>query len=198
MELGVQDRVVVVVANDDVDQAACATVLRGEGCGVVTAAEITDASATVERALADHGRVDGVVVYLAETRARILDGAGLDELAAGWTAVEAVAAAFRVAIPSMSERGWGRLVSVTTSALKWLDDDVDEPGVVTGLGVLGMHKAIVADVARLGIATNAVLRGRAAAPDEVASTVAFLLSDLAGYLQGVSISLDGASSPVVF
>lgn len=40
--------------------------------------------------------------------------------------------------------------------------------------------------------------GRLADPEEIASAVLFLASDKASYLTGVSISMDGAASPVVF
>ena len=56
----------------------------------------------------------------------------------------------------------------------------------------------MADVARLGIAVNSVLRDRDCDAGEVAATVAFLLSEGAGYLQGVTISLDGLKSPSMF
>ena len=45
---------------------------------------------------------------------------------------------------------------------------------------------------------NAVLRDSATDPAAVAETVTFLLSDPAGYLQGVTIGLDGARSPSMF
>jgi NAD(P)-dependent dehydrogenase (short-subunit alcohol dehydrogenase family) len=90
------------------------------------------------------------------------------------------------------------LVSVVTGAVKWLSDDSDERAAVAGLAVLGLHKAVVADVARFGVTTNAVLRDASSDPREVADTVAFLLSEPAAYLQGVTIGLDGAHSTSVF
>jgi NAD(P)-dependent dehydrogenase (short-subunit alcohol dehydrogenase family) len=115
-----------------------------------------------------------------------------------WSSVEAIVEAFRAALPDMTERHWGRLVTVTTSAVKWLSDDSDELGALAGFGILGMHKAAVADVARSGVTVNAVLRERHTSPDDVADLVAFLVSDRAGYLEGVAVSLDGAASPAVF
>jgi NAD(P)-dependent dehydrogenase (short-subunit alcohol dehydrogenase family) len=85
-----------------------------------------------------------------------------------------------------------------TGSVKWLADDADERGAVAGLAVLGLHKAVVADAARFGVATNAVLRAAASDPREVADTVTFLLSEPAAYLQGVTIGLDGATSTSVF
>jgi NAD(P)-dependent dehydrogenase (short-subunit alcohol dehydrogenase family) len=98
----------------------------------------------------------------------------------------------------MCQAGFGRLVAVVPGAVKWLDDGTDELGVLAGLGVLGLNKSAVADLARFGVTTNAVLRGEASDPGDVAAAVAFLLSGPAGYLQGVALSLDGATSPAVF
>lgn len=46
--------------------------------------------------------------------------------------------------------------------------------------------------------TARIPMGRFAKPEEVADTVLYLASDRAAYVTGVSVSMDGASSPVVF
>jgi NAD(P)-dependent dehydrogenase (short-subunit alcohol dehydrogenase family) len=194
MELGLQNRVFVVVAPDPVDRDACGDALAAEGAQVVQVDRL-DAADEVVRS---QSRLDGVVVYLPITGGSELlsiDAAGLLE---AWTPVEAVAAAFRSALPLMTDRGWGRLVSVVSGAVKWLSEDSDERAAVAGLAVLGLHKAVVADVARFGITTNAVLRDASSDPREVADTVTFLLSEPAAYLQGVTVGLDGAHSTSVF
>lgn len=198
MDLGLRDRVVVVAGGDGADRQACVALLTAEGAVVVESDTLAGGGDAVARALAEHGRVEGVAAYLPNIAGRNVIDAEIEALYESWSAVEAVAAAFRAAVPSMIDTGWGRLVSVTTGAVKWLDDDIDELGVMAGLGVLGMHKAAVADIAQFGIATNAVLRGADSTSDEIAATVAFLLSDDAEYLQGVTISLDGAISPAVY
>ena len=58
--------------------------------------------------------------------------------------------------------------------------------------------AAVADVASSGICANAILRTTQSSPSEVADAVAFLLSDGAGYLHGVTLSFDGAQSASMF
>jgi NAD(P)-dependent dehydrogenase (short-subunit alcohol dehydrogenase family) len=196
VDLGLHDRVVVIAGDDATDREAAA--LRAEGAQPVLVEALVDAASTVERVVQERGRIDGVVMYLPGGGNRTLLGAHLADLYASWQAVEAVAATFRAAVPAMTGRGFGRLLSVTTGSVKWLSEDTDELATLAGLGVLGLHKSAVADVARSGIAVNAVLRGDGADRQEVAQTVAFLLSEPAGYLHGVTISLDGARSPAVF
>lgn len=198
MDLGLQDRVVVLAGPDAPDRTAGAEALSAEGCRVSTVADFGDAAAEVQRAVRDHGRVDAVVVYLPLRPDQPAVAATIEDLYATWSWVEQIAAAFRAAVPGMAERGWGRLVTVITGDVKALGEHADEVGALAGLGLLGMHKAAVADVARFGISANAVLRDAASAPAEVAATVAFLVSEPAGYLQGVTMSLDGARSPVMF
>ncbi|MBU3992680.1 MAG: hypothetical protein KKA12_09075 [Alphaproteobacteria bacterium] len=198
MDLGLKDRVIVIAAERAADRDACKAALARESCHVASIARLDGVAACIEQTLREQGRIDGVVVYLPAEYGRPALGATLQDLRASWSSVEAVAAGFRAAVPAMTELGWGRLVSVMTGGVKWLQDNGDAPGTLAGLGILGMHKAIVADVARFGIATNAVLRNPDASAEEVAATVSFLLSDPAGYLQGVAISLDGAASPAMF
>jgi NAD(P)-dependent dehydrogenase (short-subunit alcohol dehydrogenase family) len=188
MDLGLRDRVIVVVADDEADREACTAVLRAEGADVV-AVPLQDA---------DTSRADGVVVYAPLAPGSALLDATLSDLEDDWGALEEVVSAFQSALPGMMERGWGRLVTVTTGAVKSLDDDADERGAVVGLAVLGVHKAVVAEVARFGITTNAVLRDDRTDPTDVANAVAFLLSEPAGYLQGVTVALDGARTSSVF
>jgi NAD(P)-dependent dehydrogenase (short-subunit alcohol dehydrogenase family) len=198
VQLGLQDRIVVIASADPADRDACAAALTDEGARVVPVAALDEATAEVQRVIREHGRIDGVVVYLPVTAGSSLLAADVAELLSAWTPVEALAEAFRAALPAMTEQGWGRLLSVVTASVKWLPANADEHGIIAGLGVLGLHKAVVADAARFGVAVNAVLKDAGTPPREVADTVTFLLSDPAAYLHGVTIGLDGASSPAVF
>jgi NAD(P)-dependent dehydrogenase (short-subunit alcohol dehydrogenase family) len=58
------------------------------------------------------------------------------------------------------------------------------------LGGTSVDAARQASVARIPM-------GRMAAPEEIANAVLFLASGMASYITGVSISMDGASYPVV-
>ncbi|MCU1593323.1 MAG: short-chain dehydrogenase [Frankiales bacterium] len=183
MDLGLHDRVVLLECADETDRQACAGVLSTEGARVVTS---------------EHRDVDAAVVYLPLVPASSLLEAGLADLRRDWLGLEAVVTTFQSVLPGMTSRGWGRLVTVLSGSVKSLDDESDERGAVVGLAVLGLHKAVVADVARYGITTNAVLRDDHSDPTEVAEAVAFLMSEPAGYLQGVTLALDGARRSSVF
>jgi NAD(P)-dependent dehydrogenase (short-subunit alcohol dehydrogenase family) len=197
VKLGLADRIFLVAARDAADRDACAEALRREGARAVLVDILEDAAAAVLRVVSEAGRIDGVVMYLPLRAGASVDTDG-PALLDAWLPVEAVAETFRAALPMMTERGRGRLVSVLSGSVKWLADDADEPGAVAGLAVLGMHKAVVADTARFGVTTNAVLREPGSDPHEVADTVTFLLSEPAAYLQGVTVGLDGAISASVF
>jgi NAD(P)-dependent dehydrogenase (short-subunit alcohol dehydrogenase family) len=197
MQLGLTDRVVLIASDRAAERNACRDRLELEGASVIVVERLSDAAGGVEQAVREFGRVDGVVICLPVNDTGLLD-ASIDDLYATWAAVECVAAAFRAALPIMIERGFGRLLSVVANSVKWLSDDADELGSIAGLGVLGMHKAAVADVARYGVSVNAIVRADADDHVGVAATVAFLLSEHAGYMQGVTIALDGATSPAVF
>lgn len=193
MDLGLLRRQVLLAGGPDELRDACLATLSEEGAEVSTTSLPDAADLVVE-----HGRVDVVVALLP------MSGSGADlrtsvaDLTDRWLPVEQVAAAFRAALPGMTSRCWGRLVSVLPSAVKSLGDHSDEPGAVAGLAVLGMHKSVVADAARHGVCTNAVLRDVHTPFADVASTVAFLVSGPASYLQGVTIGLDGARSAAMF
>lgn len=198
MDLGLRDRV-VLVASADADERRCTTAaLEAEGARVATVDSLAASAAEAQRVAGELGRLDGVVMCLPQSPSRQVLAAGVEELYDSWTAVEAVAATFRAALPTMTARGWGRLVSVMSGSVKWLADDSDELATLAGLGVLGLHKSAVADVARSGVAVNAVLRSIDSDPVDVAAVTTFLLSEPAGYLHGVTIGLDGARSSSVF
>ena len=122
-------------------------------------------------------------------------------------------------LPSMRERGWGRIVNVGSSSTR-------EP--IPGLtlsnahrpGLVGFLKTLAREVAADGVTVNDVATGRFATdrlaanwggwdemmanaakdvpaqrlgtPEEYGDLVAFLCSERAGYVTGTSIPIDGA------
>ena len=195
MDLGLSARVILVISADEALRDACLDVLAEEGALAQGAGE---PSGALEAVLDAHGRIDAVVFCLDRHPHSSVLTATAAELEGAWQAVADVVDTLRVAASLMAERGWGRLVSVLPGEVKWLHEGADELGLITGLGVLGLNKAAVADLAPTGVAVNAVLRGEGSSPAEVADAVAFLCSEGAGYLHGITISLDGADSPAVF
>ncbi|TFG72567.1 MAG: SDR family oxidoreductase [Solirubrobacterales bacterium] len=129
--------------------------------------------------------------------------------------------AFRVVpagLGGMRERRWGRIVVISSGAAR---DGL--PGQVaytaSKAGLLGMVKTIAAENVRRGITANAVLPGmvstekvremppeilealddllpmqRMARPEEVAALATFLCSEIAGYITGEAIGIDGGAS----
>ena len=132
----------------------------------------------------------------------------------------------RHVIPEMRERGWGRLVNITSVSVKqpieglllsntvragltgWaktLSNEVAADGVTVNNVAPGWtltarqqeHEA--ANAARLGKTLEEVIEARAsqvparrmARPEEIAAAVAFLASERASYITGVTLQVDG-------
>jgi 3-oxoacyl-[acyl-carrier protein] reductase len=121
-------------------------------------------------------------------------------------------------VPGMRERGFGRIVSVGSSAVR-----EPIPGLVLSnahrAGLLGALKTLSREVARDGVTVNSVLPGRIATdrivqmwgsreaaeeaartqvpagrlgtPEEFAAVAAFLCSARAAYVTGTAVLVDG-------
>lgn len=120
--------------------------------------------------------------------------------------------------PGMAERGWGRIVNISSAAAK--GGLFNQAGyAATKSGLLGLTQNVTLEYAGKGITCNAILpgvigtenvlampqeifdqavrmvpTGRVGQPDEVAQLIAFLCSDLAGYINGVDILIDGGAA----
>jgi len=137
-----------------------------------------------------------------------------------WTAVintnlNSVFNVTRQVIDGMSERGWGRIVNISSvNAIKGQFGQTNYSAAKAGMA--GFSKALAQEVVRKGVTVNTISpgyvetdlvmairkeireqivasipMGRLARPEEVAAVVAFLVSEEAGYITGANISVNG-------
>jgi len=117
--------------------------------------------------------------------------------------------------PHMKERGWGRIVNMSSVA-GTLGGFGQASYSATKAGLLGLTRTLALEGARHGITCNAIVPGiigteafrfgnpemnermvrrtamrRTGEPQDVANAVAFLCSDLAGYITGVGLNVSG-------
>ncbi len=215
MDLGLSDRVVLVVGGTGLIGSAVADRLRREGARVVVASRhaadgvAMDASDDgsvrdgVARVLREHGRVDALVVAAAPA-AQTLDPSRASDPAQVLAAVDAKAMAFlRVAsavVPAMREAGFGRIV-VVSGQNAYLTGSIT--GSVRNAATILVAKNLADELAGTGVAVNAVNPGTVArepetevargqggqsSPEQIADLIAFLSSPLSA-VTGESIAV---------
>ena len=124
----------------------------------------------------------------------------------------------RTCLPALCSRGWGRVVMITSQAARTRTPVPGAHYAASKAGLTGFARVLAAEVAEHGVTVNCVAPGRIATemtsvtdaatnaalaaaipagrmgrPEEVAATVAFLVTDDAGYLTGASIDVNGGS-----
>jgi 3-oxoacyl-[acyl-carrier protein] reductase len=124
--------------------------------------------------------------------------------------------------PHMRERGWGRIVNMASVA-GTLGGFGQASYSTTKAGVLGLTKTLAMEGGRHGITCNAIVPGiigteifhaanaamnerianrtvfkRPGEPVDIANAIAFLCSDLAGYITGVELYVSGGVELFVF
>jgi acetoacetyl-CoA reductase len=121
----------------------------------------------------------------------------------------------RQVIDGMSERGWGRIINISSvNAIKGQFGQTNYSAAKAGMA--GFSKALAQEVVKKGVTVNTISpgyvdtdmvraikpevlqsivasipMGRLAKPEEIASLVAFLSSDDAGYITGANVSING-------
>jgi 3-oxoacyl-[acyl-carrier protein] reductase len=125
----------------------------------------------------------------------------------------------RAAVPAMAERGWGRVVAITsitvrqpsgtlilsntaragaTAFLKTLATEVAGRGVTVNSVQPGLHatdRLVQLSGGDVTGVARGVPAGRLGDPDDFGAAVAFLCSEQAGFVTGVALPVDGGAFP---
>lgn len=263
MDPGLSDRVALVAASSKGLGRAVAEELAAEGAHVVMCARgpdaLRDAADSVrecgsgdvfaletdlsdseaiqtltDAALSRFGRVD----VLVNNAGGPPTGTFADHEPAAWRAavrlnLESALQLTRAVLPGMKERRWGRIINVTSVAVKEPVDGLILSNSVRA-AVTGFARTLANEVAEYGITVNNALpgftrtdrledlarslseqrglpiaeieagwsavipAGRLGEPREFAALVAFLASERASYITGVSIAVDGGRTKALF
>jgi 3-oxoacyl-[acyl-carrier protein] reductase len=208
---------VAIVGRDAAAAAAVASTLgeraAGFGCDVTSAAAIEAALGAAEKAL---GPIDVLVNNAGVTRDNIL----LRLTEEDWDAVldANLRAAFhtmRLVMKGMMKRRSGRIINITS--IVGLTGNTGQANYAASkAGLIGLTKSVAKEYASRGVLVNCVAPGfietdmtralpeearaalledialgRLGRPDDVAGAVLFLASELAGYITGQTLVVDG-------
>jgi 3-oxoacyl-[acyl-carrier protein] reductase len=239
MNLGLAGRTAIVTGAASGIGRATAKLLADEGCRVVVtdlnpdglteladddfvpvAGDITDPKMPerlVEAAVTATGRLDVLVASAGVWETTPLDQLD-DDL---WERVLAVnlTAPFRcarAAMPTMAERGWGRIVTISSIAAKTGGGAAGAAYVSSKAGILGLTRSLAKTGGPLGITVNCITPGlietpmiagadpektrttltqmplgRLGSAEEVAAAAGLLVAEQAGFITGAQIDVSG-------
>ena len=244
MELNLDGRRALVTGASSGLGLACAQALAAEGASVAIAARSADrlaaAAATcagdVAQIVADVSSPDAVETMVADAVARL---GGIDILIANSggpppgnfsdTDVDAYEPALRLnllstvamckaVVPGMRERGWGRILAITSIAVREPNERLILSNTARA-GVTGFLKTLAREVAADGVTVNSlqpglhvtdrlqavygddlpavaaeIPAGRLGDPADFGRIAAFLCSDTAQFVTGAAIPVDGGAA----
>src|SRR6266699_2401055 len=164
--------------------------MRGEGMQIYAAEGDVDDYDSCAEMFYQIGSVIGPVVILVNNAGITRDGVFKRMVPSDWYAVintnlNSVFNVTRQVIESMMERGWGRIINISSvNALKGQFGQTNYSAAKAG-----MVRAMKPEV--LNSIVGQIPMGRLARPEEVAGLVAYLASEEAGYITGANISING-------
>jgi acetoacetyl-CoA reductase len=173
-------------------------------------------AAMVKKIEAESGPVDVLVNNAGITRDSMFRKMGKSE----WDAVlvtnlDSVFNVTHQVLPGMAERGWGRVINI--SSVNGVKGQFGQANYSAAkAGILGFTKAIAQEVAKKGVTVNAIApgyigtdmvlaikqevrdgiiatipMGRLGKPEEIGHLCRYLASDLAGYMTGATLNING-------
>ncbi|MFZ3222213.1 MAG: beta-ketoacyl-ACP reductase [Rugosibacter sp.] len=194
--------------------------MRAEGFNIVAAeADVTDYEACAEMVRhleATVGPVDVLVNNAGITRDSVfkkMDRGQWDAVLS--TNLDSIFNVTHQVVNGMTERGWGRIINI--SSVNGIKGQFGQANYSAAkAGILGFTKAIAVEVAKKGVTVNAIApgyvgtdmvmaikpevregiiatipMGRLGKPEEIGGLCAYLASDLAGYMTGATLNING-------
>lgn len=253
MELGIRGRLALVTGASSGLGRACAMALAAEGARLAIGArrmDLLEGVAAEARAagsadaqayaldLADPASIEAMLAAMRDRQgdAEIViansgppkAGAAANLTLADWDAaygptMRSMLQIVYAVLPAMRERAWGRIVNLSSSALKTPIPNLTLSNAFRA-GLLGALKTLSREVAGDGVTINVIATGkietararsfyaapgawekqqaeipfgRFGTPEEFAPLVAFLCGDGARYISGTTITIDGGLSPTL-
>jgi len=194
--------------------------MKAEGFDFIVAeADVTDyeaCAAMVRKLEAEVGPIDVLVNNAGITRDAVFKKMEKGQ----WDAVlstnlDSVFNVTHQVLAGMADRGWGRVINM--SSVNGIKGQFGQANYSAAkAGILGFTRAIAAEVARKGVTVNAIAPGyigtdmvmaikqevrdsivatipvgRLGKPEEIGALCAYLVSDLAGYMTGATLNING-------
>jgi len=194
--------------------------MKGDGFNFhVAEADVTDydgCAAMVRKIEAEVGPIDVLVNNAGITRDAVfkkMDKGQWDAVLS--TNLDSVFNVTHQVLTGMADRGWGRVINM--SSVNGIKGQFGQANYSAAkAGILGFTRAIAAEVAKKGVTVNAIAPGyigtemvmaikqevrdsivatipvgRLGKPEEIGALCAYLVSDLAGYMTGATLNING-------
>ena len=211
----------VVICSRDADRVADAAKKIGHGCvGIVGDVSTTEgALAFIREAKSILGDIDIVIANGGGPPAGNFASTDIDLYPAALErSMLATVAMCKEVIPSMQQRGWGRVVAITSTAVRQPFANLILSSTARA-GLTAFLKTVATEVAANGVTVNTVQPGTIATdrikqlygsmegaaegipagvigdPKDFGSVVAFLCSEQAKFVTGAHLQVDGGSYP---